>query len=104
MPALFAAVGSFHVKSASTYFVMVLTTVRVLPFLLTVTLIRSNTFWVSTFGVRWYSDQRYSSIQISGTRHSSGVSTDLAAELVSLCTGSAVLRDASSTGGVAVGC
>src|SRR5262245_44915944 len=104
MPALCAAIGSFHVKSASTYLVMVLMTVRGLPFFLTVTLIRSVTFMVSTFGARWYSDQRYSSMQISGTMHSSGVSTDLAAALVPFCIGSAVLRDASSAGGVAVGC
>src|SRR5215207_8492527 len=103
MPALCAAIGSFHVNSPSTYFVMVLKTVRVLPFFLTVTLIRSDTFMVSTFGVRWYSDQRYSSIQISGTMHSSKVAKELAAALVSFCTGSAVLTDASSTGGVAAG-
>ena len=62
-------------KSPTTYFVMVLMTVRVLPFFLTVVLIRSVTLFVSTLGVRSYSDQRYSSMQISSTRHSSGVST-----------------------------
>jgi hypothetical protein len=41
---------------------MVLVTVRVLPFLLTVVLIRSVTLLVSTLGVRSYSDQRYSSM------------------------------------------
>src|SRR2546430_2470575 len=75
MPAHCAAIGSFHVKSPMTYFVMVLVTVRVLPFVLTVVLIRSVTLFVSTLGVRSYSDQRYSSMQISTTRHSSRVST-----------------------------
>src|SRR4029450_2610719 len=79
MPALCAAIGSFHVKSPMTYFVMVLVTVRVLPFTLTVVLIRSVTLFVSTLGVRSYSDQRYSSMQISTTRHSSRVSTGRAA-------------------------
>ena len=58
---------------------------------------------VSIFGVRWYSDQRYSSIQISDTRHASRGSTELTAALMSVCTGSAVLTDASCTGGVAAG-
>src|SRR6266498_5867908 len=75
MLALCAAIGSFHVKSPTTYFVMVTMTVRVLPFFLSVTLIRSGTFIVSTLGVSSYSDQRYSSMQISATRHSLGVST-----------------------------
>src|SRR5256884_9814208 len=71
MPTLCAAIGSFHVKSPMTYFVMVLVTVRVLPFTLTVVLIFSVTLFVSTLGVRSYSDQRYSSMQMSTTRHSS---------------------------------
>src|SRR5829696_6080560 len=68
MPAFSAAVGSFHVKSATTYFVMVFITVRVLPFFLTVVLIRSDTLLVSTFSVRSYTDQRYSSMQVSATQ------------------------------------
>ena len=42
-------------------------------------------------------------MQISGTRHASRVSTELAAALAAFCTGSAMLTDASSTGGVATG-
>src|SRR5215207_724740 len=98
MPAFCAAIGSFHVKSPTTYLVMVLMTVRVLRFFLTFTLIRSSTLFVSILGVRSYSDQRYSSMQISATRHSLGVSTELAAGLASFCTGSAgsaVLTDTS---------
>src|SRR5215203_4232746 len=68
MPAFSAAVGSFHVKSASTYFVMVFITVRVLPFFLTVVLICSDTLLVSTLSVRSYTDQRYSSMQVSATQ------------------------------------
>src|SRR5262249_61035642 len=105
MPALCAAIGSFHAKSATTYFVMVLVTVRVLPLILTVVLIRSVTLFVSTFGVRSYSDQRYSSMQMSTTRHSSGVSTGRAAARGSTSTGSDLNRDTSrarvSGGGVA---
>src|SRR5215203_132373 len=74
MPALCAAIGSFHVKSARTYLVMALMTIRVLPFFLTVVLIFSVILFVSILGVRSYSDQRYWSMQISATRHSSGVS------------------------------
>src|SRR5215831_12931946 len=75
MPTFCAAAGSFHVKSATTYLVMVLVTVRVLPFfVLTVVLIRSVTLLVSTLGVRSYSAQRYSSMQMSTTRHSSTIS------------------------------
>ena len=43
MPALCAAIGSFHVKSPMTYLVRVLITVRVLPLFLTVDLICSVT-------------------------------------------------------------
>src|SRR5205085_8675379 len=71
MPAFCAAIGSFHVKSAATYVVTVLTTVRVLPSFLTVVLIFSVTLLVSSLGVRSYSHQRYSSMQISAARHSS---------------------------------
>src|SRR5215213_4537263 len=74
MSALSAAFGSFHVKSATTYFVMVFVTVRVLPFFLTVAVIRSDTLSVSTFSVRSYSDQRYSSMQVSA-KQSLGMST-----------------------------
>src|SRR5262249_16379664 len=105
MPALCAATGSFHVKSATTYFVMVLLTVRVLLFVLTVVLIRSVTLFVSTLGVRSYSDQRYSSMQMSTTRHSSNVSTGRAVACGSSSTGSGLNRDTSrarvSGGGVA---
>src|SRR5713226_2832801 len=76
MPAFCAAIGSFQVKFPTTYFVMVFVIVRVLPFFLIVSLILSVTFSVSVLGVRSYSDQRYSSMQISATRHSSGVSTE----------------------------
>ncbi len=79
MPAFCAAFGSFHVKSSSTSFIIALMTVRVLPFFLTVTVICAGTLMVSTFGARWYTAQRYRSMQISATRHSSGVSMELAA-------------------------
>src|SRR5262249_30875482 len=75
MPALCAAAGSFHVKSPTTYFVMVFVMVRVLPFFLISCCIGSVTFSMSVLGGRSYSDQRYSSIQMSATRHSSGAST-----------------------------
>src|ERR671934_120760 len=97
MPAFCAAIGSFHVKSPTTYFVLVLMTVRVLPFFLTVTLIRSRTLIVSTLGVRSYSDQRYSSMQISASRHSLGVSTGRTAGFGSSFAGSDVNRDPSCT-------
>src|SRR5512133_3649168 len=97
MPALCAAIGSFHVKSPRTYFVTVLVTVRVLPFFLTVTLIRSDTFIVSTLGVRSYSDQRYSSMQISATRHSLGISTGRTTAFGYSFAGSDVNRDTSCT-------
>src|SRR5690242_13365063 len=45
--------------------------VRGLPFLTTFTLICSSTLMKSRFGVRWYNDHRYSSMQTSETRHSS---------------------------------
>src|SRR5215217_5570055 len=97
MPALCAAIGSFQVKSPTTYFVMVLMTVRVLPFFLTATLIRSGTLIVSNLGVRSYSDQRYSSMQISATRHSLGVSSRRTAGFGYSFSGSDVNRDASCT-------
>src|SRR6266481_3783348 len=97
MPALCPAIGSFHMKSATTYFVMVLVTVRVSPFFFTVVLIRSVTLFVSTLGVRSYSDQRYSSMQMSTTRHSSSVSTGRAAACGSSSTGSGLNRDTSRT-------
>src|SRR5260370_27080420 len=74
---------------------MVLVTVRVLPFVLTVVLIRSVTLFVSTLGVRSYSDQRYSSMQMSTTRHSSRVSTGRAAGCGSSFAGSPLNRDTS---------
>src|SRR5215469_12253217 len=102
MPAFCAAFGSFHPKSSVMYFVSVLTTVRVLPLLLTFTLIRSSTLMVSTFGVRSYSDQRYRSTQTSGSGHASRAS-ELTAGLAAFCTGSVELAAANSTGGAA-GC
>src|SRR5436189_1985043 len=102
MPAFCAAFGSFHPKFSVTYFVRVLTTVRVLPLLLTLTLICSSTLTVSTFGVRSYSDQRYWSMQTSGSGHASRAS-ELTAGLAAFCTGSVGLTAANSTGGVA-GC
>src|SRR5262245_41991063 len=74
---------------------MVLVTVRVFPFLLTVVLIRWVTLFVSTFGVRSYRDQRYSSTQISSTRHSSRISTGRAAGCRYSAGGSDVNRDTS---------
>src|SRR6266576_6318687 len=100
MPAFCAAFGSFHPKFSVMYFVRVLTTVRVLPLLLTLTLIRSSTLTVSTFGVRSYSDQRYWSMQTSELRHASRAS-ELTAGLAAFCTGSVGLTAANSTGGVA---
>src|SRR6516162_5310865 len=102
MPAFCAAFGSFHPKSSLTYLVRVLTTVRVLPFFLTFTLICSSTLTVSTFGVRSYSDQRYWSMQTSGSGHASRAS-EVTVGLVAFCTGSVGLIAANSTGGVA-GC
>src|SRR6516162_6535610 len=102
MPAFCAAFGSFHPKSSVTYFVRVLTTVRVLPLFLTFTLIRSSTLRVSTFGVRSYRDQRYWSMQTSDSGHPSRAS-ELTAGLAAFCTGSVGLAAANSTGGVA-GC
>src|SRR6516164_6408830 len=96
MPAFCAAFGSFHPKSSVTYFVSVLTTVRVLPFFL----ICSSTLMVSTFGVRSYSDQRYWSMQTSGSGHASRASE---LGLAAFCTGSVGLAAANCTGGVA-GC
>src|SRR6516164_5286673 len=102
MPAFCAAFGSFHPKSSVTYFVRVLTTVRVLPLFLTFTLIRSSTLTMSTFGVRSYSDQRYWSMQTSGSGHASRAS-ELTAGLAPFCAGSVGLTAASNVGGVA-GC
>src|SRR5262249_27277629 len=100
MPAFCAAFGSFHPKSSVTYFVRVLTTVRVLPLFLTFTLICSSTLTVSTFGVRSYSDQRYWSMQTSDSGHASRASELTAG---AFCTGSVGLVAADSEGGVA-GC
>src|SRR5262245_16356102 len=97
MPAFCAAFGSFHPKSSVTYFVTVLTTVCVLPFFLTFTLIRSSTLTVSIFGVRSYSDQRYWSMQTSGSRHESRGS-ELEAGREGFCTGSVGLTAANSRG------
>src|SRR5215211_7913244 len=97
MPAFSAAIGSFHVKSATTYFVMVLVAVRVLPFFFTVTLIRSTTLLVSTLRVRSYTAQRYSSTQVSAPKHSLGVSTARRGGFGYSFTGSDVDRDASCT-------
>src|SRR5512132_1870025 len=94
MPAFCAAFGSFHPKSSVMYFVRVLTTVRVLPFFLTFTLIRSSTLTVSIFGVRSYSDQRYWSMQVSGSGHASRAS-ELTAGLEGFCTRSAGLTAAN---------
>src|SRR5262249_27947258 len=80
----------------------VLTTVRVLPLFLTFPLICSSTLTVSTFGVRSYSDQRYWSMQTSGSGHASRAS-ELRAGLAAFCTGSVGLAAANSAGGVA-GC
>src|SRR6516165_8326564 len=102
MPAFCAAFGSFHPKSSVMYFVRVLTTVRVLPFFLTFTLICSSTLTVSIFGVRSYSDQRYWSMHTSGSGHASSTS-ELTAGLAAFCTGSVGLVAANSTGDVA-GC
>src|SRR5262249_56299818 len=99
MPAFCAAFGSFHPKSSVMYFVRVLTTVCVLPLFLTLALIRSSTLTVSTFGVRSYSDQRYWSIQTSGSGHASRAS-ELTAGLPAFCTGSAGLTAANGAGGV----
>src|SRR5437763_3176302 len=94
MPTFCAAFGSFHVKSSSTSFVIFLRTVRVLPFFLTVTLMRDGTLIVSIFRARWYAAHRYWSMQICGTRHSSSVSRGLTTSFVSPCTGSDELTDA----------
>src|SRR5262249_13401840 len=102
MPAFSAAFGSFHPKSSVTYFVRVLTTVCVLPLFLTFPLICSSTLTVSTFGVRSYSDQRYWSMQTSGSGHASRAS-ELPAGLAAFCAGSVGLAAADSAGGVA-GC
>src|SRR4029077_1357828 len=102
MPAFCAAFGSFQPKSSVMYFVRVLTTVRVLPLFLTLTLIRSSTLMVSTFGVRWYSDQRYWSMQTSGSGHPSRAS-EFTAGLAAFCTGSVGLTAANSTGGLGRG-
>src|SRR6476620_8579457 len=71
MPAFSAALGSFQVKSSSTSVVNSLMTVRDLPSTLTVTCLRSITLMVSSLGARWYTDHRYSSMQMSRAKHSS---------------------------------
>src|SRR5215510_2304828 len=101
MPAFCAAIGSFQVKSPTTYFTVVFVTVRVLPFFpLTFTLKCSTTLLVSTLGARSYSDHRKSSMQISATRHSFGVSTGRTARLGSSFVGSGVNSDAIVTSGL----
>src|SRR5215831_19516315 len=102
MPAFCAAFGSFQPKSWVMYLVRVLTTVRVLPLFLTFTLICSSTLMVSIFGVRSYSDQRYSSMQTSGSGPASRAS-ELTAGLATFCTGSVGLAAADSMAGGA-GC
>src|SRR5438034_805133 len=77
---------------------MVFVTIRILPFVLTVVLIFSVTLFVSTLGVRSYSDQRYSSMQISTTKHSSRVSTGRTAGCGYSFAGSDLNRDTSRTG------
>src|SRR5437764_9955043 len=99
MPAFFAAFGSFQPKSSVMYFVRVLATVFVWPLFLTFTLIRSSTLTVSTFGVRSYSDQRYWSMQTSGSGHASRAS-GFTAGLAAFCTGSVGLVAANSTSDV----
>src|ERR1700730_11375557 len=100
MPAFCAAFGSFHPKSSVMYFVRVLTTVRVLPLFLTFTLIRSSTLTLSTFGVRSYIDQRYWSMQTSGSGHVSRA-WEFTAGLAAFCKESVGRTAANSTGGVA---
>ena len=78
--------------------VIVLVTVRLLPFFFTGTLIRSVTLFVSSLGVRSYSDQRYSSMQMSATRHSLGVSTERTAGFGYSFAGSDVNREVSCAG------
>jgi hypothetical protein len=58
--------------------VTVFVTVRVCPFFLTVTLMGSCTFMVSTLRVRSYINQRYWVMQPSAMAHSSEASSDLA--------------------------
>src|SRR3954452_21841552 len=86
MRALCAAIGSFHAKSATTYLVMVRVTVRILPLFLTLSLIRWDTLFVSTLGVRSYKDQRYWLTHLSVLKHSLGVSTLLMARVASSLT------------------
>src|SRR6516165_8446258 len=76
---------------------MVLVTVRVLPFfVLTVVLICFVTLLVSTLGVRSYSAHRYSSMQVSTTRHSSTISIGRTAGCGASSTGASGLnRDTS---------
>src|SRR5215510_3641296 len=76
---------------------MVLVTVRVLPFfVLTVVLICFVTLLVSTLGVRSYSAQRYSLMQMSTTRHSSTISIERTAGCRCSSTGASGLnRDTS---------
>src|SRR5271163_3446137 len=100
MPAFSAAFGSFHVKSSSTSFVYSLMTARGLPFFLTITFLCSTTLTVSSLSVRWYTDQRYWSMQTSATGHSSRVSVELTGSLTSVYTGSGLLTAAICVGGV----
>src|SRR5262249_29731607 len=100
MPAFWAAFGSFHAKSSVMYFVRILTTVRILPLILTFSLIRSSALTVSTFGVRSYSDQRYWSIQTSELRHPS-IAADLTPIPADFCPGSVGPPATNSTGDAA---
>src|ERR1700730_1113941 len=95
MLALFAAAGSFHVKSPRTKFVMVFVMVRILPSFSTVSFFCSVTLFTSTLGARSYSDQRYSSMQVSTPRHWSEVSSGRAAGFGYSFSGSDVDTDAS---------
>src|SRR5437016_1016547 len=97
MPAFCAALGSFHVKSSSTSFTTVLVTVCVLPFFLTVTFICFDTLMVSVFGVRWYTDQRYWSIQVSAPRHSSAAPKELPGSLEERCIDPGRFAEATSS-------
>src|ERR1700730_3669353 len=89
MPTFSAALGSFHVKSSSTSVVNSLMTVRDLPSTFTVTFRCSTTLIVSCLGARWYTDQRYSSMQISRAKHSSRVSVEVTASFPSASVSSA---------------
>src|SRR2546421_12298565 len=83
---------------------MVLVTVRVLPFfVLAVVLICFVTLLVSTLGVRSYSAQRYSSMQMLITRHSSTISIGRTAGCSCSSTGASGLNRETSRARVSVG-